>query len=258
MGRINAVGTREMEWNVTDVLGILDRCCDVFTFPMLDNGYFYLAATRLSLHRSEADWAMVIETFGYSPREGCPSTVIQTFASRFSHRKVREDYVSAEAFANYLAQNPHNEFDSAYPFDNDDWLDTDNPELVSETAKEVTVRGQPILVPRPTEYTHFGIKLEDPIRVRVYEFCRAMAYLLRNDVLATSDERRSRVPQHMRQLMVLDEWHHPDVVRDTERPSTCETFRQLALVLISGDVSQYRPTLEPNTHWMHWPEGGTL
>ncbi len=37
---------------------------------MLDNAYFYLAATRLSLHRPTSGWVLVIETFGYSPREG--------------------------------------------------------------------------------------------------------------------------------------------------------------------------------------------
>lgn len=31
------------------------------TFPMLDDGYLYLAATRLCLHRSDTDWALVIE-----------------------------------------------------------------------------------------------------------------------------------------------------------------------------------------------------
>jgi len=34
-----------------EILSILDDCCDAFTFPMLDNGYVYLAATRLSLYR---------------------------------------------------------------------------------------------------------------------------------------------------------------------------------------------------------------
>jgi len=34
------------------ILSVLDRCCDAFSFPMLDNGYFYLAATRLSLYRT--------------------------------------------------------------------------------------------------------------------------------------------------------------------------------------------------------------
>jgi len=253
-----ALSTYEMKWNVADVLGILDHCCDVFTFPMLDNGYFYLAAARLSLHRSDDDWAIVIETFGYSPREGSPSTYIQTFASRFSRRKGPADYVSREAYENYLLQNPHNEFDGAYPFDNDDWMDSDNPELVSEATVAVAIRGVSCLVPRPTEYTSFGIKLEDPMRIQVYEFCRAMASLRRDDVLATREERCAHLLPDMRQLLVLEEWHHPDVVRETERPGTSETFRQLALVLITGDVAQYRPTLEPNTHWMNWPEGGTL
>jgi hypothetical protein len=46
---------------------------------MLDNGYIYLAATRLSLFRSSRDWAITIEVFGYSPRAGIPDTSIYTF-----------------------------------------------------------------------------------------------------------------------------------------------------------------------------------
>lgn len=42
------------------MLSDLDECYR-FTFPMLDNGYFYLAATRMSLYRSPEDWALVIE-----------------------------------------------------------------------------------------------------------------------------------------------------------------------------------------------------
>jgi hypothetical protein len=54
-----------MRWTATEILQILDECCDNFTFPMLDNGYVYPAATRLSLYRTPEDWAMVIEVFGY-------------------------------------------------------------------------------------------------------------------------------------------------------------------------------------------------
>ena len=53
-----------MTFDPEEILSILDRCCDMFAFPMLDNGYWYLAATRLSLYRSATDWAMVIEVFG--------------------------------------------------------------------------------------------------------------------------------------------------------------------------------------------------
>ena len=59
-------------------------------------------------------------------------------------------------------------------------------------------------------------------------------------------------------LLQLEEWHHPDVVDDEERPSGSETFAQLAAVLSSGELAHYRPTRPPNTHWVNWPDGGTL
>ncbi|MDS0860972.1 hypothetical protein NUV25_25000 [Burkholderia pseudomultivorans] len=37
------------------ILSVLDDCCEQFSFPMLDNGYVYLAATRLSLYGGPAD-----------------------------------------------------------------------------------------------------------------------------------------------------------------------------------------------------------
>jgi hypothetical protein len=58
-------------------------------------------------------------------------------------------------------------------------------------------------------------------------------------------------------ILVLDKWNHPDLVND-ERPSGSETFRHLAMVLATGEVSEYRPTVAPNTHWANWPDGGSL
>lgn len=85
-----------MSFDPEEILSILDRCCDAFMFPMLDNGYMYLAATRLSLYRSAADWAMVIEVFGFSPRAGLPDTSIQIFASRLHDRNPPEGYLNPD------------------------------------------------------------------------------------------------------------------------------------------------------------------
>jgi hypothetical protein len=63
-----------------------DERCDDYAFPMLDDGYCYLAATRLSLVRSPSNWAMVIEVFSFSPRAGMPDLVVYTFASRLRER----------------------------------------------------------------------------------------------------------------------------------------------------------------------------
>ena len=42
------------------------------------------------------------------------------------------------------------------------------------------------------------------------------------------------------------------------RPSSYETWQQLAKVIVTGDTSHYKPTLEPTTHWKFYPDSGSL
>src|SRR5712671_443226 len=240
------------------ILAILDDCCDAFTFPMLDNGYVYLAATRLSVFRSDNDWALVIEVFGFSPRAGLPDTHIHTFASHLHNRDTPARYVSAEAYENYLRNNPNNESRFVYPISDGDWQDPDDLELVAEDARTVIVRGQPRPIPSRHEFARYGISLTDPSRVRVFELSRFLAGALRDDVLGTREERRVSVLPEMSQMLRLEDWNHPNVVDDKSRPSGSPTFLQLAEVLSTGRTDRYEPTSSPNTHWRNWPDGGTL
>jgi len=237
-----------------DILDVLDACAADFLFPMLDNGYVYLAATRLALFRSDKDWAVTIEVFGFSPREGFPSLQISTFASSLVHRKTAADYVKPEAHAAYLKRQPHNEAQYVYHLEEGDWIEG---ETMVKNASTVRVQGQSILIPTLADYAAKGITLEDPGQAMVFEFCRWLAAEKRSEVLATPEEQRWHVPPDLVKILELDEWHHPDLVND-ELPSQTETFQQLAQVLVQGDISLYRPTELPNTHWSHWPDGGTL
>jgi hypothetical protein len=246
-----------MVFDSDEILSIIDRCCDAFTFPMLDNGYIYLAGTRLSLYRSKTDWAMAIEVFGFSPRAGLPDTSIQTFASRLYDRDSPEKYISREAYQRYLANNPYNDFRSAFPVNEGPWQDFENAEFIAEDARDVVVRGQAISLPNLEEYSRHGIELEQAPRVQVFELCRFLADVAREQVLATPQERRVSVLPEMEHLLQLEEWHHPNLIED-ERPSRSETFQQLARVLATGVVGLYRPSHPPNTHWRNWPEGGRL
>jgi hypothetical protein len=240
------------------ILSILDRCCDTYTFPMLDNGYVYLAGTRLSLYRSLTDWAMVIEVFGFSPRAGLPDTCIQTFASRLQVRDPPESYVNREAYERYIALNPQNDSRPVFPLHEGLWQDAEDREFVAEGASEVVVRGQSIPLPGVGEYSRHGIEIEQAPRVQVFELCRFLAAIAPEQVLATPQERRVSVLPDMGQILQLGEWHHPNVVDSDDRPSGSETFQQLARVLATGDVGHYRPSRPPNTHWRNWPEGGRL
>ena len=247
-----------MPIEANQILRILDCCCDEFSFPMLDNGYFYLAATRLSLYRTVSDWSMVIETFGFSPRVGSPDTSIYTFGSTLYNRKAPERYVKREACDLYLANHPNDEFRSVYPIESGDWQDGECDEIVAEDAAEFVVRGQSRPLPPVDQYPQRGITLEDPPRVHVFELCRFLADTERESVLANANERRISVPPDMPQILQLEEWHHPNVVDNNDRPSGSETFQQLAQVLATGDLVFYRPSRPPNTHWRNWPEGGAL
>lgn len=246
-----------MSLNLKNILFILDKCCESFTFPMLDNGYVYPAATRLSLYRSPQDWAIVIEVFGFSPRAGIPDTQIYTFASQLQRKRKAKDFVTQQAYENYMAKNEFNELEFIFPVEEGDWIDPEMPELLASGTHTVLVRGNAVQLPQLAEYAVNGITLQQSPHINVFEFCRYLVVTARNDVLATADEKRICVPSELEQIMQLEEWRHPDLLNN-ERPSTSETFRTLADVLVSGDVSLYKPTELPNTHWRNWPEAGTL
>lgn len=244
-----------MNWNPEQILEVLDVCCDGFTFPMLNNGYVYLAATRLSLFRSALDWALTIEVFGFSPRSGVPDTCIYTFGSRLRNRPQPGDYVSREAYDLHLANNPYNESGFVFPVEVGEWLDGED---VSANASRIVVRNESLLLPGRAQYQEVGIELDPGEPIRVFQLCRFLASKRRAMVLATEAELRVNVPEDLELMLQLNEWNHPDVADESCRPSGSETFQLLARTLVTGDASAYRPTLSPNTHWKNWPEGGTL
>ena len=237
------------------ILEILDSAAQAFTFPMMDNGYVYPAATRLSLFRSSEDWALVIELFGFSPRAGLPDLSLITLASRIHRQKARGNFASEAGWDTYLTNHPHDETSITYPVGEGLWIDPDGEETVAESG-EVRLRDLTVPLPDPAEYGDVGIELESE-RPAIFEFCRYLAAHWRDDVLATPAERRVNVLPEMEQILLLEDWHHPDTC-EGELPGETGTFRQLAQVLSTGDVSLYHTSEEPNTHWRHWPDAGTL
>ena len=134
-------------------------------------------------------------------------------------------------------------------------MDADKPETVSRSGT-LMLRGTETRLPSPEQYRTAGIELQGD-RPAVFELCRLLAYHHRDKVLASRSERRVSIPAGLSEILVLEDWHHPDV-SGGELPSQTETFRQLAEVLTSGDPVRYRTLEPPNTHWRHWPNSGTL
>lgn len=237
------------------ILGVFDQSAEAFAFPMLDNGYVYPAASRLSLFRSDEHWAAVFETFGFSPRAGHPDLSIVTISSKLYNRDNPSNYVSEEAYSNYLKNNPYWETRNVWPISDDDWIDEENPEFVAEQG-EIVLRGQSLEIPQQNAYATKGVILEEE-QPGIFELCRYLAHDHREAVLATETERRVSVLPEMKQIMLLDEWHHPDLANG-QAPSQTETFQRIASVLEKNEPELFSTEEPVNNHWKNWPEGGTL
>lgn len=244
-----------MTWEKKDILTILDQCAKDFTFPALDHGYVYLAKTKMTLFRSEQDWAIAIEVFGFSPRAGVPDIHIYNFSNNLYQRNSSSNYVSEEAYQNYLKQNPHNESRFFYPIKNQDWQIEEEQEFTKEGGI-CLFRDQEIKVPTQAEYQEIGIELEEE-RPLTFEFCRYIAAKYPKLVSATEEERRASIQPEMKLLLELEDWHHPDILGG-ESPSDSISFQQIAEVLHSNNPKLYDFNTKGNTHWSNWPEGGLL
>ena len=243
------------EISTSSILRMLDQSAKAFAFPMLDNGYVYLAASRLSLFRSDKHWAVVFEIFGFSPRAGHPDLSIVTIANKLHDRNTQSDYVSKDAYDNYLKSNPYWEMRNFWPISSEDWIDEENPEFVAKKG-EIVLRGKSYGVPELSLYADKGIVLEGE-QPSIFELCRYLAHDDREALLATEAERRVSILPEMKRVMLLDEWHHPDLVNG-QAPSQTETFQLLARVLEKNDPEHYYTDEPVNNHWKNWPEGGTL
>lgn len=244
-------------WTPERILEVLDSAAKNFFFPMLDNGYVYLAVARLSAYASSEDWALVIEVFGYSPREGIPSTSVYMFGSTIKDHTPAPNGLQSkpETYEAYVRDHAHYDWSAAYPITGGDCNLADAS--VAHDATFIEIRGRRLPIPSPVDYARAGVELSQPPSIQLFELCRVIADRHRQEVLASLSERRAHVPDHLTEVLLLDEWHHPDLASGV-LPSVTESFQQLARVLAHGDASHYRPTVPPNTHWRHWPEGGSL
>lgn len=228
-------------YTAENILAQWDEQAAGFTFPMLDNGYVYLAATRLTAYRDEDRWAVVIEVLGAGIREGGASNALYRFGNCFG----ADDALGLGG-------------PSAFFYPLEAASDAEDQWDVSPPQGYARVRGASVRYEvRPETLEAREIPLTQAPDITCVELLRSLLPEHRDLLLATEDELRARVPADLPFFLRLDEWHHPDLVND-EKPSGNETFRMLAEALASGDASRYRPTLPPNTHWSHWPEGGTL
>ncbi|NUT35196.1 MAG: hypothetical protein HOV79_19240 [Hamadaea sp.] len=211
------------------ILAQLDDAAREHHFADPEHPYYYAIDARLHAYRDERRWALQIELVGYNPRAGNVVDVVHTYGNCLTRGRPgyeNEDFLSR-------VENM------------DEVEDTDNPECLRADRGPIQIRGRRIEVDAAADDS-----LEDVFRLLVPEH--------RELLLADEAELRRRIPADLPEVLRLDEWWHRSPARYDELPSETETFQQLAVALETGDLTAYRPTLPPNTHWSNWPESGSL
>jgi len=237
-----------MQFEVQEIFRQLDQEAESFTFPMLDNGYYYHGDQKLIVYRDVNRWAMSIETLAFNNHE-------QTIDGITTHAAV---------FGNCILTKEFNDNDNFFFFAEDNGLPTflvDHEIYISylnPDVKSIRIREQ--LVPAdhdPQHYRAKGVDLKYPDKIVNYEFLRGLIPDYSDLFWVTRQDIAKKIPIDLPVLMTIREWCHPDLA-EGEKPSENEAFKQLASVISIGDTSLYNPTKEPNTHWKNWPEGGAL
>ncbi len=229
-----------------EILSQLDEHARRFTFPMLDNGYVYLADTRLSAYRDESRWALLIEVVGASARAGGYDG-LNNCLHCYGNCLLCPVGTANENFLAFIEDGEGAPiFDEEYVW------------YVNRDAQSLRIRES--LIPLNLDANFLASKeivLKEVPQITGAELLRSLVPEFSSLLFATEDELRQRVPSDLAMILRLEEWNHPDLVTN-ELPSHNETFQMIADVLVSGDTSLYKPTFAPNTHWRNWPEGGSL
>ncbi len=228
------------------ILNYLDVSAAAGHFPILDNGYVYLIDTRLSAYGNHTRWALLIEVLGMDVRFGEHDSIenhVYYFGNCIDSSAEQPHYLILHPTADGLEGSTFAE---------------DNVWEVRALAQTIRIRD--IIIPihaDPSVFAARGITLVKPPCVMAVDLLRSLALDYRDLLFATEDELHQLIPTDLPRLIRLDAWNHPDIAAE-EKPSDNITFQMLADVLVSSNPACYHPRVAPNTHWINWPDAGTL
>ncbi len=237
-----------------DILIALDNCTAYNFFLDLEHGYFHTAGSRINLYADENRWAIVFEKSGFGNRSGRAEVELNYYGNCLHNLDKAGSNNIYTCNAKYFTLITGEEFEK---------IEGDF-ELISKDAKVVNVRDIELPIEQDNQkYIIKGIEIQDfdnPDNLIDYQSLVRYLDETNSEIFrATNRELRTSIPNDLPFLMKIDTWHHKSYSEyGGDKPSTYETFKLIAKVLVNKNTENWKPTLEPNNNWRNWPEAGTL
>ena len=241
-----------------DILNNLDDVQPFKTLPFFAASAPNLGGSRITLFADSTRWAIVFETTDLGEYG---ELVLYTFGNCLvnqSREGLQGQFLSNVSFFRIISS------DSYYQI-----VDTNDSSfgLIRKDVKSLMVRNQQVSVDQNIEkYEAKGIYIRDYLNPQKLIDYPSLVRFLEDDnkelFRATDDELMQLLPKDLPKLFVIDEWHHKDYHDPLDgvnkpfgdKPSTQESYRRIADVLVTKDIGKWKPWLPPKNHWKYWVE----
>lgn len=221
-----------MSYTAEDILQQLDQSAAQFRFPGFNNANYHMGAARLSAFRNSQQWALIVEEVCWWPGAG---GIVQNLSAFGNGLAGELAFPGQSDWQPGLVYWPYSSVECG--FDQEGEL----------SCEQIRIRGEEVCL-NPQDLT-----LQPEVPERGFSILVQLVELYRNRLLCTPQELRKIVPPELELLIQLDQWCHPNVYLG-ELPGRNQSFRNLAEVLASGEVSRFRPADRPNVDWRLWME----
>ncbi|MFC3158620.1 hypothetical protein SAMN05443633_11770 [Chryseobacterium arachidis] len=223
-------------------------------FLDLEHGYFETAGSRIHLYADENQWAIVFEKSGYQNRATRAEIELNYIGNCIDYNVDRysdRNYISNTSNIVLIDEDEYGRIE------NKNWnTDLEGFELISNNIKEIKVRGKRVPFNNNyKDYEKLGIKLRDYDNPKkLIDFGSLIRYYHEtNPILISASEKEIKryIPHHLKKLMVINDFHYTS----NTLPSTQELYKLISKILVTKNISYWKPILKPNNSWKNWESG---
>ena len=226
-------------------------------FLDLEHGYCETAGSRIHLYADSTRWAIVFEKSGYQNRGGYAEIELIYVGNCIDYpveRYPERNYISN--MSTVLLIDPA----ELERIENKEGSEMETFELIGQNVKQIKVRDKFIPFDNDAEnYKKLGINLRDEDNPKkLIGFGDFIRYLHETNprlISATESEIRKHIPADIPKLMTIEEFHYVSAYEKSIPPSRQETYKLIAKVLVTRDISNWKPTKKPNNSWKNWESG---
>lgn len=268
------------------------------SFVELGHAYSYLIDTRLNVFCGDKDrWAIVVERLGYDPRAGAIVLDLNYYGNCLTNLEFYNERPTSYYSIHPIDYDNFNDTVDGECLKSDAkfWLvrgkevllshntqdyenagieleDEPNDISVEAVGRLVVSQNQDLF--RATDNELYKSIPTDLAKILVLDEWFHKDFQLQTSPTMTDEHLRltfelnknltglegmtfESFAQALRQQQILsDDWNRK--IWENSRPSSYETWQLIAKVIVTKEPKQYKPTLEPNTHWSNWLDSGSM